>query len=111
MLFWLLFTVFLKSRGMTDNLKHNKSSLMCTFESLVGEEVAKGIKLEIEKMRNNDDEPEKKRKRSFCTVDLEKLIENVLIKYSSQLFYMMDSTKQWKWHMTALMKFYPEENN
>ena len=93
---------------MTDNLKHNKSSLMCTFESLVGEEVAKGIQLEIENLRSND-EPEKKRKR--CTVDLEKLIENVLLKYSSQLFYMMDSTKQWKWHMTALMKFYPEENN
>jgi len=61
MLFWLLFTVFLKSRGMTDNLKHNKSSLMCTFESLVGEEVAKGIQLEIENSRSND-EQEKKRK-------------------------------------------------
>jgi hypothetical protein len=103
MLFWLLFTVFLKSRGMTDNLMHNKSSSMCTFESLVGEEVAKGILLEIQNSRRND-EPEKKRKK--CTVDLEKIIENVLIKYFSQLFYMMDTTKQWKWHMTALMKFF-----
>jgi hypothetical protein len=54
MLFWLLFTVFLKSRGMTDNLKHNKNSLMCTFESLVGEEVAKGIQLEIEMIWKDD---------------------------------------------------------
>jgi len=68
---------------MTDNLKQNESSLMCTFECLVGEEVVKGIALEIRNLQNNDDESEKKRKGSFCTVNLVKLIENALIKYFS----------------------------